>query len=38
MDTEYDVIISCMAKHKILSLILSPQQWGKKEVDHPGDF
>ena len=31
-------VVSCMAKRKILSLILSPKKWGRKEVDHPGDF
>ena len=31
-------VTSCIAKRKILSLVLSPRQWGKKEVAHPGDF
>ena len=31
-------VTACMAKRKILSLVLSPKQWGKKEVAHPGDF
>jgi hypothetical protein len=31
-------VVSCMAKRKVLSFVLSPKQWGKKEPDHPGDF
>jgi hypothetical protein len=31
-------VMSCMAKSAILSFILSPKQWGKKQPDHPGDF
>ena len=31
-------VVSCMAKSAIISFVLSPKQWGKKEPDHPGDF
>jgi hypothetical protein len=31
-------VMSCMAKSAILSFLLSPKQWSKKQPDHPGDF
>lgn len=31
-------VMGCMAKAAILSFLLSPKQWFKKEPTHPGDF
>jgi hypothetical protein len=31
-------VMGCMAKAAILSYLLSPKQWFKKDPTHPGDF
>lgn len=31
-------VMGCMVKGAILSFLLSPKQWFKKDPAHPGDF